>query len=63
MDEQRICGKCGFHIKASRSDIEENIGFCRLNRFISTDECEACQFFETVEAVYADTKGTNENKE
>lgn len=51
MDEQRFCGECGFHSKASRSDIEKNIGFCRINRFISTDECKACPFFRTEEEV------------
>ena len=51
MDEQRFCGECGFHSKASISDIEKNIGFCRINRFISTDECKACPFFRTEEEV------------
>ena len=51
MDEKRFCGECGFHSKASISDIEKNIGFCRINRFVSTDECEACQFFKTEEEV------------
>ncbi len=54
MNEQRFCGECGFHSKASISDIEKNIGFCRINRFISTDECKACTFFRTEEEVERD---------